>query len=78
LLTFSNSQSSPPGGLRTGVATPTPGLRRSVVMSVSSVGDPEGGQRTAGVAGVVAERGGEVDRPRSAEDTDDQVAPGRP
>jgi hypothetical protein len=53
---------------------PYPGLRRSVVMSVSSESDPEGGQGSAGVTGVAAERGGEVDRPRLAEHADDQVA----
>jgi hypothetical protein len=30
------------------------------------------------VAGVAAERGGEVDRPGLAEHSDNQVAPGRP
>jgi hypothetical protein len=43
-------------------------------MSVSSESDPEGGQGSAGVTGVAAERGGEVDRPRLAEHADDQVA----
>ena len=38
-------------------------LRRSLVMSGSSEDDPEGGQGPAGVAGVVSEGGGEVDRP---------------
>ena len=39
--------------------------------------DPEGRQGPGGVAGVVAERGGEVDRPRLAQDPDDSVAQGR-
>jgi len=46
-------------------------------MSVSSEADPEGGERSAGVAGVAAQRGGEVDRPRPTELADDQVAQGR-
>jgi hypothetical protein len=40
-------------------------------------GDAEGGQGPGGVAGVVAQRGGEVDRPGPAEHADDQVAQGR-
>jgi hypothetical protein len=56
---------------------PKQGLRRSVVMSVSSEADPEGGQGSAWVAGVAAQRGGEVDRPRPAQHPDDQVAQGR-
>jgi hypothetical protein len=51
-----------------------PGLRRSRVMSVSSDGDPEGGEGAGGVAGVVAQGGGEVDRPGAAERTDSEVA----
>jgi hypothetical protein len=43
-------------------------------MSVSSEGDPEGGERSTWVAGVVAEGGGEVDRPGSAEHADGEVA----
>ena len=43
-------------------------------MSVSSEGDPEGGQGPGGVAGVVAQGGGEVDRPGPAQHADDQVA----
>ena len=43
------------------------GLRRSCVMSVSSEGDPKGGERPARVTGVLAEGGGEVDRPGAAE-----------
>ena len=43
-------------------------------MSGSSEGDPEGGEGPGGVAGVVAQGGGEVDRPRAAEHADDQVA----
>ena len=43
-------------------------------MSVSSEGDPEGGKGSGGVAGVLAEGGGEVDRPRPAEHTDGEVA----
>jgi hypothetical protein len=37
-------------------------------------GDAEGGQGPGGVAGVVAQRGGEVARPGPAEHADDQVA----
>jgi hypothetical protein len=51
-----------------------PRLRRSVVMSVSSEADPEGGKGSAWVAGVAAQCGGEVDRPSPAERTDRQVA----
>jgi hypothetical protein len=43
-------------------------------MSGSSEGDPEGGQGSGRVAGVVAQRGGEVDRPGAAQRADDQVA----
>jgi hypothetical protein len=50
-------------------------------MSGSSVaaaeGDAEGGQGSAWVAGVAAQRGGEVDRPRPAQHPDNQVAQGR-
>jgi hypothetical protein len=46
-------------------------------MSGSSEGDPEGGQGSGGVAGVVTEGSGEVDRPRPAEHADDQVAQAR-
>jgi hypothetical protein len=35
------------------IAGPYPGLRRSLVMSVSSAGDPEGGEGPGGVAGVM-------------------------
>jgi hypothetical protein len=49
-------------------------LRRSPVMSGSSEGDPEGGERSTWVAGVVAQGGGEVDRPRPAEHADGQIA----
>ena len=40
----------------------------------SCVGDSEGGQGSVWVAGVAAQRGGEVDRPGPAEHADDQVA----
>jgi hypothetical protein len=50
------------------------GLRRSCVMSVSSESDPEGGQGSAWVAGVVAQGGGEVDRPGPAERSKGEVA----
>src|SRR4030095_1771680 len=58
------------------------GLRRSRVMSGSSVAtgaecDAEGGQGSVWVAGVAAQRGGDVDRSGAAEDADDQVAEGR-
>ena len=43
-------------------------------MSGSSGDDPEGGQGPGGVAGVVAEGGGEVDRPGAAQRADGQVA----
>src|SRR4029450_13702523 len=43
-------------------------------MSVSSEADPEGGAWWGRVAGVVAEGGGEVDRPRVAEHADGEVA----
>src|SRR6266511_3285192 len=46
-------------------------------MSGSSEADPEGGEGSAGVAGVAAQRGGDVDRPRPTELADDQVAQGR-
>jgi hypothetical protein len=46
-------------------------------MLVSSEADPEGGQGSAWVAGVAAQRDGEVDRPRPTEHPDDQVAQGR-
>ena len=39
--------------------------------------DSEGGQGPGRVAGVVAECGGEVDRPRPARHRDDPVAQGR-
>ena len=45
-----------------------------LVMRGCSRGDAEGGQGPGGVAGVVAQRGGEVDRPCPAEHTDDKVA----
>jgi hypothetical protein len=40
----------------------------------SSEGDPKGREGSAWVAGVLAEGGGEVDRPGPAEGADDQVA----
>ena len=43
-------------------------------MSGSSEGDLEGGQGPGGVAGVVAQGGGEVDRPGAAQHADDEVA----
>jgi hypothetical protein len=43
-------------------------------MSVSSEGDGEGGKWSAWVAGMVAERAREVDRPGLAERADDEVA----
>ena len=46
-------------------------------MSVSSEADPEGGEGSAWVAGVAAQRGGDVDRPRPTEHPDAQVAQGR-
>ena len=52
----------------------TPRLRRSCVLSVSSEGDSEDGEWSAWVAGMVAERGGEVDRPSAAERADGEVA----
>src|SRR6266496_5166 len=52
----------------------TAGLRRSLVMSVSSEGDSEGGEWSAWVAAVVAQRSGEVDRLCPAERADDEVA----
>src|SRR4029450_6973986 len=59
-------------------SAPPPGLRRSVVMSGSSLAAPErdaeGGQGSAWVAGVAAQRGGDVDRPCPAQHPDDQVA----
>jgi hypothetical protein len=57
-----------------------PGLRRSVVMSASSVApdrDAEGGEGSAWVASVAAQRGGDVDQARPAQHADDQVAQGR-
>jgi hypothetical protein len=50
------------------------GLRHSRVMSVSSDGDPEGGQGAGGVAGVAAQGGGEVDRSAATEHADCEVA----
>jgi hypothetical protein len=41
-------------------------------MSGSSEGDPEGGEGSGGVAGVVTEGSGEVDRPGAAEHADGQ------
>jgi hypothetical protein len=41
-----------------------PGLGSSVMMSGSSEADPEGGQGLVWVAGVAAQRGGDVDRSR--------------
>jgi hypothetical protein len=46
-------------------------------MSGSSKGDPEGSERPRGVAIVVAQRGGKVDRPGSAEHADGEVAQAR-
>jgi hypothetical protein len=43
-------------------------------MSGSSEGDPEGGEGSGGVAGVVTEGGGEVDGPGAAEHAADEVA----
>jgi hypothetical protein len=51
-----------------------PGLRRSVVVSGSSEADPKSGRRSVWVAGVAAQRGGDVDRPDLAEHSDGQVA----
>jgi hypothetical protein len=46
--------------------------------SVAASGcDAEGGQGSVWVAGVAAQRGGDVDRPRPAQHPDDQVAQGR-
>jgi hypothetical protein len=65
--------------LRSHMRSPTTaGLRRSVVMSGSSVaapkGDAQGVQRSAWVTGVAAQRGGDVDWSRPAQRPDDQVA----
>jgi hypothetical protein len=46
-------------------------------MSGASEADPEGGEGSVWVAGVAAQRGGDVDRPRPTEHPDDQVAQGR-
>jgi hypothetical protein len=54
-----------------------PGLRRSLVMSGSSEGDPEGGQGPGGVASVATEGGGEVGRSGMAEHADREVAQAR-
>jgi hypothetical protein len=43
-------------------------------MSASSEGDAEGGQGSVWVTGVLAEGGGEVDRPGAAQRADGQVA----
>ena len=43
-------------------------------MSVSSEADPESGEWSARIAAVMAERGGEVDRPGAAEHADGEVA----
>jgi hypothetical protein len=43
-------------------------------MSDSSEGDPEAGDGSGGVASVVAEGSGELDRPGAAEHTDRQIA----
>jgi hypothetical protein len=43
-------------------------------MSGPSEGDPEGGEGSGGVAGVVTEGSGEVDRPGAAEHADGEVA----
>ena len=43
-------------------------------MSGSSGDDPEGGQGPGGVAGVVSEGGGKVDRPAAAQRADGKVA----
>jgi hypothetical protein len=40
-------------------------------------GDAEGGQRPGGVAGVVAQRGGDVGHPRPAQRPDGEVAQAR-
>jgi hypothetical protein len=42
-------------------------------MSVSSEADPEAGEGSAWVAGVAAQRGGDVDRPCPTEQPDHQV-----
>jgi hypothetical protein len=52
---------------------PGAGPRCSVVMSGSSEADPEAGEGSAWVAGVAAQRGGDVDRPRPTEHPDHQV-----
>ena len=46
-------------------------------MSGSSGDDPEGGQGPGGVAGVVSEGGGKVDRPAAAQRADGKVAQAR-
>jgi len=46
-------------------------------MSGSSEADAKGGQGSVGVAAVIPEPGGEVDRPGAAQHADDQVAQGR-
>ena len=43
-------------------------------MSGPSEGDAEGGEGSGGVAGVLSEGSGEVDRPGAAEHADDGVA----
>ena len=48
-----------------------------VVMSVSSEADPEGGEGSVWVAGVAAQGGREVDRPRPAERPDGEAAQDR-
>jgi hypothetical protein len=47
------------------------------VLSVSFEADPEGGEGSAWVAGMVAQGGGDVDRPCPAQRPDHQVPPDR-
>jgi hypothetical protein len=54
-----------------------PGLGSSVVVSGSSEADSEGGEGSAWVAGVAAQGGSEVDRPRPAEHPSREVAQDR-
>jgi hypothetical protein len=72
-----SSLPSPPRPTPRTPRRPATGIRRSWVMSVSSEGNPYGGERPARVMGVLAEGGGEVDRPGAAEHADGKVAPGR-
>jgi hypothetical protein len=64
--------SLPPGAMSLGGGTQASAFLRNVGFIR---GDAEGGQGPGGVAGVVAQRGGEVDRLcRPAEGADDEVA----